>query len=1247
MPEDKKKSGAQILRDMMSIQCLPGQLRAVLSEEPLTVVSAGAGTGKTWTLAWRFVWTALTRAKTNEILTLTFTDKAAGEMRERIRKLMMNLRLPLHDSDLEARLDESLSLMDEAYVSTIHSFSLRVIRECGLVLPVDPVSRLVSAPEEEEFWTDATDALDRLDGGWFASLLSGSARDEARKLIESPQTTVIVNAYQPTAVIDFARGLLGLCSSRGQTPTDLAQLSDGVQLDQVLQLVEAELLPQLRRAATPWENALNSLTGNLGPTQLAQNLSNLHQRWDHVPEDHPEQFIFEAADAVKGARGKLAAQLAAELGMPVKDWRSSVEGLRPGVDLYRRGWTEPEKELRRCMLRLAALCWQVWQAFKVNRGCITFDDMIHLAGEALARSPRYAARFKEILVDEFQDTNGMQDGLLKAITAASGGRLFIVGDLKQSIYRFRHAEPKLLDDYARRASTKSGGCYVPLDVSFRSSDAVLQAINSRFATIWKDGLGRSLNQACEPLLSPRSLQKPPDWIEARQSVTLPACERIFEAIRQDDQGKMESIPVTRTRLIERLGERLTQLKSNGTLTWDGKETRPLRWNDIAVLVPTRTYYEPLRWGLTHWNIPVRLEASISYYARTEVRDCAALVQFLANPADDVALAGFLCSPFSGLTLERGQQLLLQLHQTTEKPTPLLDRLADLEPATADWLKKQILACSLRGASAAIADLLAHQQWLERIAPRKRAPAVANLRRAVSLLEDYESSIGRPPQGAAVFLSQAMSDSVKQPEAQVDASEDALSVMTVHASKGLEFPLVVLMGLDHNKSGREDAIIPSIWTGLATAKFPEGWLEVCHQDKADKTGTAEGTMVPFQTPSPGTITSVDETNSGESNNENCRLKMAHSLLDQADAAEERQRLYYVALTRAKDGLILCGALRTTEAKTPAQQTWLTMESACAVPIAAEGEPGTPVKPEAVVKDEAAGRDITLLETRPQHLTRISATSWELWHLCPAAWRVSQRQGLDLDWSEPSQTAPSGNAPFGTEMGTLAHWILQNWDFTPPDLERLLSLPDGLLPPELRPLWRSEKGKQALAGFGANFRTAAGLELSSRLRHALALGDLQREYPFRMDIPGTRLIGAVDVFWIERDSNGTPCRVCIRDYKTTQIRPESHLPAELTMIETMYADQLRFYGLAVRGSSTKLAGLPLDLAVWYLREGAEHHIEPLSSAEEADLVVTLSHMAEQAAIGPWPARFDRCASCPHRRSCPVRLRENKNQPTAAEV
>ncbi|MBP5211353.1 MAG: UvrD-helicase domain-containing protein, partial [Pyramidobacter sp.] len=570
-----------LLKDHIASQGLPAQVAAITSDAPLTVVSAGAGTGKTWTLAWRFVWTALTRTDVRSILTLTFTEKAAAEMRSRIAALLAELAPVLSASEeLSRRRAAALEALDQAYISTLHGFGARVIAEAGLSLPVEPSLRLISAPEADEFWAELSGALDRLDADWFCSHLTEETEKNAvAALLDSGDTAQTINAFGAGAIANFAREFESLMADEGRSPeTTLADSAAAAEKARALlgRIVDRECA----RLADLWQDALDVDPAEYGKGQLVQRVTALRGKWRARGFESAvdvREFVADAAEAVYRASGKLKDALAAAMGMKVSDWRTQAKNIEPFARLVGEGFSENELRLRDVLVRLACLCWRAWNAYRDARGGLTFGDMIALAARALRASPEYAARFSEVLVDEFQDTNGTQDELLTVIREAARARLFVVGDLKQSIYRFRHAEPALFEKYIREAQN-GGGEYIRLSVSFRSGERVLAAVNERFGGIWARALGEGLNVPYEPLESPRGLKRASGWIDERQGTTLPVCERLIEDYQRDDEGRSdEKAPAGRDRLAARLARRLSQLTKDGALVWDGKHLRAVNW----------------------------------------------------------------------------------------------------------------------------------------------------------------------------------------------------------------------------------------------------------------------------------------------------------------------------------------------------------------------------------------------------------------------------------------------------------------------------------------------------------------------------------------------------------------------------------------------------------------------------------------------------------------------------------------------
>lgn len=1189
-----------LLKNYVASQGLPEQVEAVTSEAPLTVVGAGAGTGKTWTLAWRFVWTVLTREDVRHMLTLTFTEKAASEMHRRIAALLAELEPTLAASaELSRRRAAALASLDQAYISTIHGFGARVIGEAGLSLPVEPSLRLVGDAESDEFWRELASALDRLDAEWFCWGMDRGYGAAARALLSGPGAADVVNCWRPEGVADFARSFEGMMSDFGETPESILEKLSSPDA-QVLELLRQNLGAEFARLADCWVEGFDVdpvQCGGMG--DFAARFTAFRERWNargFTSEADCREFVFDAADTVKNARGKLADALAEAMGVKLADWRRDAEAMRIFERLLDDGWSAGELKLRALLIRFGWLCWRKWQAYKSLRGGISFSDMIALAAQALEHDEAYAARFCEVLVDEFQDTNDQQDQLLRVVQRAARARLFVVGDLKQSIYRFRHAEPAIFERYI--AAARRGGRYVNLSVSFRSGEKVLDAVNGRFEKIWKERLGAELNQPYEALRSPRGLARAAAWIDARQRTELPVCERMLEEFHRDEEGKVcENTASVRDRLALRLALRLSELRAGEAKVWDRDCLRPVRWGDMAVLTPTRSSYENLQKAFLLCGVPAVFTGGRSFYARPEIRDACAFCAFLADPRDRTALAGFLCSPFSGLPLADAQALL-----------PFLDRgeplktLAERWPALAEKLRFLVRQAMLEGPSAALASLLARGDCLKKVHPKRRAAALANLRRGVDLLEAYEAGVGPSPAGVAAYLRSALRRGAADPEASAESGGDAVTVMTIHASKGLEFPLVTVFGLEHGSraGAQEKGVTPSRYLLAAAPRFPDVWPE------------------------------------GD-----CLLGKAHACLDERAEYEERARLYYVALTRARDGLILCGLMPDEGKRAEKDRSLLSFERAGGELVpAAGGDPRCQAgawlhrNAAGVREEKLPGADVPLTVLRPRSLCRVSATSHALWSLCPAAWRLSFRQNLDLSWNS-GEGESLHEASGGAELGSVAHWILSKWDFSDGDYRRILELRDGHLRPEFRRVWRDPASRRELERFLHNFHSPDGEKLLERLRRAQAEGTLAREYPFKVRLGPVDLVGAVDAFWIESDAAGRPVRLCVRDYKTVRLPKD---PLRRRWLDDFYARQLRFYALALRRQRPEFAPLQLDLALWNLRGGAEQKLEGLDAEAEKALEAALLAQASQAASGPWPADRSRCAGCTYARTCVFREDED---------
>ncbi|MDI9370800.1 MAG: UvrD-helicase domain-containing protein, partial [Synergistota bacterium] len=950
---------------------LPAQERAVFSDAPVTLVGAGAGTGKTHTLSWRFI-RALIRAdvRPRDILALTFTEKAAEEMRARIEALFSELR-PILDPNGE-RLSGVASELQEARISTIHSFALGIVREQALFLPSGLGARPVTPPEEELFVARATRALDSLDTAWFDRALP-PGRGAARWLGGDLDVLAdVVNEYGPGVIVSFSLALSDLLESRGESPDSLsARAEDGGYFDEVARRIRSICLKEAREVASVWTGLLASLPAKLeGKSGFNERVDVLRSRWagalppatDDGSLDFALEIFNEVLGDLTGASGsKTGKRMQEHLCRTLKDFRDSYPSLKKGLGFLASPPSETEMRLRSLLLRTAAMIWEAGREYRARRGLLSYDDMIRLAAELSSRDDRVRS-FKEIMVDEYQDTNPLQDKLIES-AAAEGCRRFLVGDPKQSIYRFRHADPAIFG--AKTANPSEGAVYIPLQTSFRARPSLLDEVNRLFGRLWKERIAEDMPTPYEPLLFPDD----PEAGRVREADALPPVNHIFLRMRGG-----ERISEARIRVATALGEKLLEL--HGGLVWDKgrEEMRPAEWRDMTILVPTRASFAALEETLHPlFGIPTAFERGKQFFDRGETGDLANAMRALVFPEDRAATLGFLLSPFSGLGANEAARLL----------APGAPSLEESHPEIASRLEELRTVARYEGLFGALVVLLRDQSFLARYPLWRRKSALANLWRGLDLVREYETVFGNDPGGCCSYLARMAGGggSVEETPPLGD-EEDVVRVMTVHSAKGLEFPITVVMDLDNRPGGGggRTSLVPSAVVGAGFSSLPEAWEA---GDKSNTAGVAR-------------------------------------FLEEASEQEEWQRLFYVAFTRARDCLVLCSTCGEEEGEpTPKPGSWLFLIEPT-VP-----EDSTDIRPERKrakpPEDEAAGRLVVPPPMDPALVEMMSATSYSLFRYCPAAWRMKHRQGMELTWEMPSDEEPGG-----ADLGSLAHWILSRWD-----------------------------------------------------------------------------------------------------------------------------------------------------------------------------------------------------------------------------
>ena len=1044
-----------------------GQQDAVLANDKTITVGAGAGTGKTWVLTERYarLLDEDTDLLPNNILTLTYTEAAAGEMKERITH---RIEEGLKDSPNSERKRELLDGLADVWISTIHSFAGRLIRESGLSLDIDPGASVITTRQEEDFWESVRLAAE------FATLkdLARTYGDEvlrkaAEELDASPDFSAAVSKWKADKLRDLARDASELHASTGKDWRKMLSWAgnDDLLLASAKDKVRDILADEWHEVAAFWRKQ------DLPQAKKGTKADNLNALLASLKSGAISELQFYmdimTSSTVSGVKG-----LQDVIGYTLSDWRKTRSSKILNVTQnFDAPITDKELKMRKVILKFCALAWGLWDNMKTKRGLLTFADMINHAGKTITGGGVSRA-FGHILVDEYQDTDPLQDKMIKSL-AGENTSLFAVGDPKQSIYRFRHSDPTLFAKTINQSIKK-----VELDTSFRTRKALLDIINSLFSSVWRGGLGKSHSMHG---LSYKFLKSRSEFA-ARNDGTMPVFTVILAPHNQNNTAD------GRKNLAEELARQIYNWVNEERTIWDKKDKaiRRVKFSDFAILTPSRSIYPVLEEALERFGIKSIQDKSTDYFSRGEINDVVCLLRAAADMSDDFAAAGWLMSPFSGVEESDAVQCL----RLADKSTKPIDLIRERFPKAYLRLKYYALIGEHNGPAELVAHFDRNREWLSAYKPADRMRVLRNVRLAVSLARDFQRGGTSTLVSCAEWLTRTVRAQVSYEEPDWhDDSENAVRLGTVHSAKGLEYPVTVVFDQRVKKRIETSQLRPSRELGLVFTSIPD---EVAKGEEIDP-----------------------------------KLAKWEKLLSEQGEEEEQTRLFYVAMTRAQDSLIFCGMVGDDNDRTPHPNTWtkLLIDNMHGLdPTYAAAIPSH-VFPDLEQEQEEALRPVKPVKT-VNMLRQISASSFALYEWCPFAWRRRYRQGLSLKWEDPQEKAEDFDGyTGGADMGSLAHWLLERWpekgDYEA-KLDHYLNDRDVLphMPGYLREAWRRRERtkdphlKEWLMRFAAS---VPGQLLMTRK-------DIQREKRFRLPLDEyTSLAGAIDAVY---ENN-------IIDYKITEI------------------------------------------------------------------------------------------------------------------
>lgn len=812
----------------MSKNPTPEQALAINTIKSNVSLLAGAGSGKTYVLMKRFVQILRADLSVNptNIVAITFTRKAADEIKGRVRQAVGEC-VEQAQTDLERlRWQEHLQKVESAPISTIHSLCSRILRDNPVETQLDPEFTILEDFEAQDFFKETLQQYLRKNIKENAAL---------RRLVQTYGVNSFVN--QVTALGDKLSELV--------REDNLAE--PYLKAKEELPALQQKLFAAVREVIEARE-ALGAKTKGRQTLTEAAGLLDEMQKQLLAPE--PDCSLLDASGVVKVSGKALAAELT-----NLKNLRQELNHVllnAKGCDLV-QDWLAVLQKFYACL-----------SARKQENNVLFNDDLDLLAIEHLQKNEalrqKYQERYKYIMVDEFQDTNERQRQLIYLLCGNKldgKNNLFIVGDVKQSIYRFRHADVsvfnKVKEDIAQNAGQNLG-----MKTNFRSTQSIVESCNTAFCQLM-------------------DLPKEEICLEHHEGANTGGAKVCLLQVpyksKDDDLGAKEDKWQKEAEAIAAyLQQELPKVEP---------QLRP--GASKAILLRAMTHCEILRQTLQGYGINCVVVKGKGFYEQQEVLDILNLLAALHNRYASLELAGALRSNYFGLD----DATLTQLFWQTENDKPLWDVLQavgsgelqlNLQP------EQQALAMhaaerlrSLRQAAAlmALPELFA-QLWDELkpefvLSQQENGPSkLANVKKLRRLAQQYcqtkQASLAEWLQN----VKDLRASSSKEPAATVQA-DDALQIMTIHNSKGLEFDLVILPQLDKSVKG-----------DTASIKYLPG--------KEGEQGLL-GIKVPNK--------EMQLQNSGV-------YELAKARDSELEEAESR-RLLYVAMTRAQKQLLMVGTV----------------------------------------------------------------------------------------------------------------------------------------------------------------------------------------------------------------------------------------------------------------------------------------------------------------------------------------------------
>lgn len=865
------------------------------------LVSAAAGSGKTAVLVERII-QMVTEGDNppgiDELLVMTFTNAAAAEMRERIAAA---IEQKLKEDPGNEHLQMQATLVHHAQITTIDSFCLHVIREHFNLLDLDPAFRIGDEGEMllmrgdvmKELLEDAYASKDQR----FEQFVETFAQGKTDAGIED----YIMQVYYFSQSNPYPDQWISDCRE------ELAQEESGHWMEFLVQDVrkqaeELKMQMELSRDIcledpflSAYEPALSQDVQMLKRLSEAEDFSAIHEilfqfgfsrlaavRSKEVDAEK-KASVTACRDRVKKAIEKLKESYCFD---SLEAMMEDMEGTRESIGM---------------LLDLAQEFTERFRAKKREKNLVDFNDLEHEALKVLIRkedgktvytdaADELSMQYREVLVDEYQDSNFVQEELLKAVSRERFGEhnVFMVGDVKQSIYRFRLARPELFLEkyhtYASESEEDSANLKIELHQNFRSRDTVLTGINDIFYRIMTENLG-NIRYTEETALHPGAVfaesEQPERLAGISELLVVNTGDRVLADL-DEEAADYTAKELEAKLIVSKIREMMDP--EQGLLIWDKKKNggsyRTVQYRDIVILLRSTTgWTETLLQLLLNEGIPAYAESRMGYFNTIEVETVLSMLSVIDNPMQDIPLAAVLKSPMVGMSDQDLAKMMAAYKTCADKGEDRGIYAAMLHWEALKGFLEQLEHFRLLASYLPIHELLyrvyEETGYYDQISAMPAGETRrANLDMLVEKAAEYEKTSYKGLFHFIRYIENLKKYNSDFGEASTVGEEDnTVRIMSIHKSKGLEFPVVFLAGMG-KKFNRQDVngkvlIDPEL--GIAT-----DYLDV---ENRVKTATIKKNVL--------------------------KRKM------ELDSLGEELRVLYVAMTRAKEKLIMTGTDRSLE------------------------------------------------------------------------------------------------------------------------------------------------------------------------------------------------------------------------------------------------------------------------------------------------------------------------------------------------